>query len=69
MTDENKVERDPVDPAEFQTFDHYDPSLDPPEVPDVDEEEEEPAHSFGRSVPAGTVEATVGLLSVAYNRR
>lgn len=71
--DENRTQ---VDPAEFETFDHYDPNLDPPETPDDADEDEadgdadaDPALSFGRSVPAWSVEGVVGVLSAAYNKR
>ena len=64
--------RTAVDPDAFETFDHYDPNLAPPERPDMDEDETGPASEavgFGRSVPAGTVMSAVGVLGVAYNKR
>jgi len=64
--------RTAVDPDAFETFDHYDPDLAPPERPDEGEGEAEPASEtvgFGRSVPAGTVMSAVGVLGVAYNKR
>jgi hypothetical protein len=67
-SDENRTQ---VDPDEFETFDKYDPNLSPPEVPDDDEDEDEDEETptFGRSVPAAAVEATVGVLAAAYNER
>jgi hypothetical protein len=67
MTDHDSDEnRTQVNPDEFETFDQYDPNLDPPEVPD-DLDEDPP--EFRAEVPPLSVEAAVATLAAAYNRR
>jgi len=48
-----------VDPRDFQTFDEFDPSIDPPEVP--------AEHRDAPEVRDDVLTAGVGVLVAAYN--
>jgi len=61
-------DRAQVDPDAFETFDEYDPNLSPPEA-SGDEEDEADPQSFRAAVPPLSVEAAVGTLAAAYNKR
>ena len=50
-----------VDPQEFQTFDEFDPSIDPPEVPEE--------HRDDPEVRDDILGVGVGVLVAAYNER
>lgn len=70
MTDDDPDDGQGIDPDNYETWDKYDPSLDPPERPGDDGPTRRGDRAEPRpAVPAGLMMATIGVYSAAFNSR